>query len=311
MPSTPAPTHFNSYNAYLRLRFGGRVAKISLDLGLPCPHRHANPPGCLFCRPGVIMSERVRSLGSITNQIDAGVLALGPRYHTDLFLAYFQNETNTAGEHEWLIARYDEAFRHPRVKGVVISTRPDFVSEPLMDVLAGRSWRKPVFIEYGLQSVHDTTLKRINRGHTYADFVKAVEMTHQRGIPVAVHVILGLPGETPEMMRETFRRLADLPLDSIKIHHLQVYRGSALELPFYQGEVPIFETFDDYLPVLLDCLELLPWRIKVQRLVADSPRALLVAPQWWDLKNQIIAGVENGFQERGTRQGERARSSVK
>lgn len=306
MPINPAPSHFNSYNAYLRMRFGGRVAKISLDLGIPCPHRSKNPPGCIYCRPGVIMSDRIGALGSISNQINAGVQAVGSRYKTDLFLAYFQNETNTAGDPEWLFSRYDEAFNHHKVKGVVISTRPDAVSDVIMDVLAGRSWRKPVFMEFGLQSIHSRTLERINRGHDFEVFREAVFAAHERRLPVAAHVILGLPGETREMMVGTFRKISELPLDSVKIHHLQVYRDSPLEAPWWMGKAPVFETFDDYLPVLLDCLESLPWRIKVQRLVADAPRAYLLAPVWNLAKNEIIARVEEGFRERGTRQGDRA-----
>ncbi len=307
MPATPAPTHFNSYNAYLRLRFGGRVGKLSLDLGVPCPHRREHPPGCVFCRPGVIMADRIGALGSITNQINAGVQAVGKRYQTDIFLAYFQNESNTAGNVEWLLERYDEALSHPHVSGIIVSTRPDMVSETLLDLLGSRSWRKPVFMEFGLQSVHDETLMRINRGHDFETFRRAVEAAHHRRLPVAAHVILGLPGETREMMVETFQRIARLPLDSVKIHHLQIYRESPLEPAWWRKEVRTFDSFrDDYLPVLLDCLEVLPWRIKIQRLVADAPSSYILAPTWNLRKNEIIAMVEEGFEARKTRQGSAA-----
>ena len=178
--------------------------------------------------------------------------------------------------------------------------------ENLLDILAARSMRKPVFLEFGLQSIHDCTLERINRGHDYATFEKAVTQAHRCKLPVAAHVILGLPGETPEMMLATFRKLAELPLDSIKVHHLQVYRQSPMEALWYQGEIPLFESFNEYLPVLLDCLEVLPWRIKIQRLVADAPRAYILAPNWDENKNEIIQRVEEGFKQRGTKQGSKA-----
>lgn len=306
MASTPAATRFNNYNSHLRLCFGGRVAKISLDLGIPCPHRRRRGPGCTFCRPGVIMADRIGALGSITNQIDGGVMVLSRRYETDLFLAYFQNETNTVGDLEWLMARYDEALHHPKVRGIIVSTRPDMLSDPLLDLLQIRSRRKPVFLELGLQSSHEATLRRINRGHDVADFTDALWRSHERGLPVCAHVILGLPHETPEMMAQTFRFLGGLPLDSVKIHHLQIYRGAPLELSWWSGQLQVFERFEDYLPVLLDCLELLPWRIKVQRLVADAPQSYILAPHWNLTKNEIIAAVEAGFAARQTRQGSRA-----
>lgn len=303
MPNTPAPIHYNSYNAFLRQRFGGRCVKLSLDLGVPCPHRKNHPPGCIYCRPGVIMADRISALGSITNQINAGVLSLGARYKTDLFLAYFQNETATAGDTQWLLDQYNEAIVHPKVKGVIISTRPDMVTEHLLDILHGKAFRKPIFLEFGLQSSHDRTLETINRGHDLQTFEDAVRMAAKREFRVCAHVILGLPGETREMMVDTFRYLGKQPIDSIKIHHLQIYEKTALEEKWWRGELTLFERFEDYLPVLVDCLEVLPWRVKVQRLVADAPRTYLLAPQWNLTKNEIIQSVEEEFKKRKTKQG--------
>lgn len=307
MAQTPAPSHFNSYNAYLRQRFGGRVGKLSIDLGIPCPHRREHPPGCIYCRPGVIMDSKAGALGTVGNQIDAGALAVGKRYQTDIFLAYFQNETSTAGDPRWLLERYEEAFSHPKVSGVIISTRPDHISDAQFDILATKSWRKPVFLEFGLQTIHESTLKLINRGHDLEAFRNAVLKASELKLPVAVHVILGLPGETHSMMKDTFRALGELPIDSIKIHHLQIYRNAPLEIQWWRGEANTFEDFDrDYLPVLLDCLEVLPWRVKVQRLVADAPSTYVLAPDWGLNKNDIISRVEAGFKERGSRQGDKS-----
>jgi len=252
------------------------------------------------------MIERSGAYDTIANQINLKALKVGARYKTDIFLAYFQNETNTIGDIEWLRARYDEAFNHRKIKGVVISTRPDMISEQVFDMLAIKQHKKPVFLEFGLQSIHSQTLKRINRGHDFEDFNRVLQMASERRIPVAVHIILGLPGETPEMMIETCKILAQLPIDSIKLHHLQIYRDAPLEADWYQNKIKLFDSFEDYLPVVCDCLEVLPWRIKIQRLVADSPKTYLLAPGWDINKNQIIKGVEDELARRGTKQGSKS-----
>jgi len=303
MSAILAPTHFNSYNAYLKQRFGKRAVKVSLDLGVFCPHRKNHPPGCIYCRPGVIMNDELSHKKSITEQIEVRLDKLARRYKTDVFLAYFQNETPTAGDIDWLLANYREAFDHPKVAGVIVSTRPDSVPEHLFELLAEKSKEKPVFIEFGLQSIHDQTLEKINRGHDFAVFKNALKKAQAANLPVGVHLILGLPGETPEMMMQTFAKMGDLGVDSIKIHHLQIYKNSFLEQEFKEDKVETFKTFDDYLPVLLDCLEVLPWEVKVQRLVADSPREYVIAPAWMENKNTIIQRVEQAFEARGTRQG--------
>lgn len=305
MPEILPPTHFNSYNAWLKKRFGKRAVKVSLDLGVSCPHRKEHPPGCIYCRPGVIMNENGQQK-SITEQIDSSVEKLAKRYKTDVFLGYFQNETPTAGPIDWLLEHYHKAFDHPQISGVIVSTRPDCVPENLFELLAEKNREKPVFIEFGLQSIHDESLARINRGHDYATFLKAFNKAKDAGLPVGVHLILGLPGETTEMMKQSFAKVGDLGVDSIKIHHLQVYKKTRLEELYNRGEIKIFDTFEDYLPILLDCLEVLPWEIKVQRLVADSPRSFLLAPKWSLRKNTIIQSVEDAFVKRGTRQGFKA-----
>ena len=301
---------FHSYNAWLKERFGGRVAKLSLDLGMPCIHRTLHPPGCAYCRPGVIMADRIGALGSVTAQIDEGLLRVGKRYETDLFLAYFQNETPTAGDLVWLLDRYDEALKHPGVLGMILSTRPDCLPEELLDALAERSRTKPIFLELGLQSMWDETLVAIGRGHDVACFKDALTRARSRDFPVAAHMILGLPGETPESMEESFRLLSGLPVDSVKIHHLQVYPGAPLEAAWRRGDLRIFERFEDYLDVLVPCLEVLPWRIKVQRVVADAPSFYTLAPNWGLNKNEVLYRLARRFEERGSRQGSRAEKEV-
>ena len=157
---------FNSYNAHLARRFGARTAKVSLDLNIPCPHRERDGKGCLFCQPGVIIPDRIGDLGDIRTQIDTGIPLLRKRYKAEVFLAYFQDETSSAGNRDWLLRQYRVAFEHPNISGVILSTRPDFIDGSLADTILERACGKPLFVELGLQSIHDETLVRINRATT-------------------------------------------------------------------------------------------------------------------------------------------------
>ncbi len=297
---------FNNYNAVMAQRFGGRTAKVSLDLNIPCPHRERDGRGCLFCQPGVIIPDRIGELGDIQTQIDVGIPLLKKRYKAKAFLAYFQDETSSAGETEWLLRQYRTAFDDPRISGVVLSTRPDFITGSFVDAILDHAGGKPLFIELGLQSTHDKTLRRINRGHDYATFAHCLTGLAQRPLDLAAHVILGLPGEDHTMMMQTAQTLATLPLDSLKIHHLQIYPQSELRKDWDQGQIPVFAGLDDYLPVLVDFLERIPWRIAIQRVVADAPKQYVLAPQWTETKNEILSHLEAEFQRRQTRQGSRS-----
>jgi len=298
--------YFNSFNAYMRERFGGRTAKISLDLGIPCPHRLQHPPGCIYCRPHIIMPEQQSLAGDIPMQLARGIEQVGRRYDCKRFIAYFQNETNTAGDTDWLMRQYRTAAEHKQVVGLIISTRPDCIKENLLDGMAEIAQKKPLWLEFGLQSTNDRTLERINRGHNLKDFENSLAMATSRGIPVGAHMIIGLPGETPEMMAESFRKLGKMPLDSLKIHHMQVYAGTELESMWRNGEFRFIDDIAEYIPLVADMLELLPWRIKIQRIVADSPQKVLLAPGWNLNKNVIIRMLEDEFARRGSRQGTRS-----
>lgn len=296
----------NRYAEQLRARFGGTVAKVSLDLGRPCPHRAAHPPGCAFCRPGVIVSERISRLAGIPEQLALGKEAQARRYHVRRFLAYFQSETSTHGPLPELLAAYDAALNDPEVVGLVISTRPDCLPSVLLGELGARAREKPVFLELGLQSSHDDTLRRIARGHDYACFLRALEAATAAGLETTAHLILGLPGETGEQMVQTVRRLAETPLAAVKLHHLQIHRDTPFAQAFARGEVGVFQRFEDYLPVLCEVLRALPWRIFVARVVADSPGEPLIAPKWGLSKSQIYERLDAYLAERGARQGDRA-----
>lgn len=295
----------NRYADYLRARFGSTVAKVSLDLGRPCPHRAAHPPGCAFCRPGVIMSERVSALGTIAAQLEHGISAQARRYKARHFLAYFQNETSTYGPLPELLAAYDTALAHPGIAGLIISTRPDYLPAPLLAELAARAAEKPIFLELGLQSSHDETLRRIGRGHDYACFLHALDACARAGLETTAHLILGLPGESPAEMALSATRLGQTPLSAVKLHHLQIYENTPFAAAYTRGELSVYESFAAYLPVVTEVLRALPWRIYVARVVADSPGAPLVAPRWGHDKSQIYEGIEQELAARQARQGDR------
>ncbi len=212
------------------------------------------------------------------------------RYKTDRFLAYFQNETSTAVPFERLRQGMTDAISHPQSVGVIVSTRPDYVGKKHLELFANlvQKHGKPVWLELGLQSVHEETLKLINRGHSFADFVQTFKLARSYGIEVGVHTILGLPGENLSNMVETHKVLAELGVWSIKIHHLQVLANTALEQMYNRGEVSVFETLDEYLEVLVEVLAHIPWEVVIQRVFTDAPRSLLVAPVWSENKQEAL-----------------------
>jgi len=228
---------YRDYNSYLRDLFGCRVQKISLDAGLTCPNRDGTLGygGCVYCNDRGSGTGAARSHSSITEQIQSAKSYLATRYKARKFLAYFQSFSNTYAPLTRLKALYEEALAVEDVVGLTIGTRPDCVPDEVLDCLEVISTRSPVWMEYGLQSAKDATLRAIGRGHSARDFVDAVLRTHQRGLPVCAHVILGLPGETREDMMATSRFLASLPIDAVKIHLLYVVRGTVLEEWYRRG----------------------------------------------------------------------------
>ncbi len=303
--SQPAPGWFYRLSSFFREHFGGPVYKIPLDAGFSCPNLDgtAGRGGCTYCsNPAFAPAAGASRRLTISEQIKQGKQKKSrgaPRY-----LAYFQAYTNTYAPAERLKPLYDEALLDSDVVGLSISTRPDCVSDGVLELLEGYAGRGHVWVEYGLQSAHNATLERINRGHTFEQFREVVQRTRGRGIYICAHVILGLPGETWEMMLETMQRLNECGVDGVKFHHLQIVTGTALAEQYRAGEVPVFNTFADYLPLLCDCLERLSPGIVIHRLAARiSADELLIAPRWPESAGQIAAAVESELKRRGTCQG--------
>ncbi len=289
---------------YLRGVFGYRVQKISLDAGLGCPHREGKTGsgGCIYC------NARGSGTGaaalSITEQVAAAKERLRRRYNARAFIAYFQSYSNTYAPVPRLRGLYDEALADPDVVGMAVGTRPDCVPDEVLDLLAGYSARTFLWVEYGLQTANDTTLARINRGHDAAAFTDAVLRTRARDIPVVAHVMLGLPGETPEDMRATARFLARHDIQGVKIHCTYVVRGTALHRMYETGEYEPL-TREAYVEAACDVVARLPRSVVIHRLTGDPHPDELVAPAWALDRNRNLEAIRTTLRERGIRQGDR------
>jgi radical SAM protein (TIGR01212 family) len=296
---------YHTFSAYLRRRFGGRVVKVSLDAGFSCPHREGGrgPGGCAYCvnesfaRVGPVAAEDVRGQMMRAMQRPAGAdRPVG-------YIAYFQPFTNTYAPLDVLRAAYGAVAELPGVVALAVGTRPDCVPDDVLDLLQEYGRRLELWVEYGVQSAHDHTLRRIRRGHDFAAFQDAMRRTRGRGLKTCAHVILGLPGESAEDMAETARRVDATGIDGIKLHHLYIARGSQTEAEYRAGGVSLLSA-QQYVPLACDFLERLGPQVVVQRLCSDTIRPdLLVAPRWDMTKTQVIQAITREFRRRGTHQG--------
>jgi uncharacterized protein len=300
------------YNTYLKDIFGERVQKISLDAGFSCPNRDGTISyrGCIYC------DSRGSGTGAMINrgmgleeQIAEGLRFAEKKYKARKFIAYFQSFTNTYAPLSRLSDIYQTALNHNGMAGLSVGTRPDCVDHEILSLLSSFQKKYLVWIEYGLQSAHDITLSRINRGHDVASFEKAVQMTKEHGLKICVHVILGLPGEDHEMMMETARFVAGLPINGIKIHSLFVTKGTALADLYQNGEYACLDR-EEYIETLIDFLELLPPDMVVQRITGDPNPAELIAPLWTLEKTQNISLINKRLEERDAWQGKRYVRSI-
>jgi len=293
-------------NFYLRRRFGERVQKITLDAGLTCPNRdgRVGVGGCLYCNErGSGTGAWARGL-TITQQLEEGISRLKTRYGARKFIAYFQSFSNTYAPLNGLKGLYQEALAFPEVVGLSIGTRPDCLADEVLELLAGYARQYLVWLELGLQSAHDATLARLNRGHDVACFSEAVGRAAARGLEVIAHVILGLPGEGPEEMAATAAYLAGLPFKGVKIHLLYVIRGSGLAGLYEAGEYQcLSET--EYVQSVVDFIELLPPHSVIHRLTGDPHPEELLAPDWCLNKSRVLRLIKEEFSRRGSRQGSR------
>lgn len=300
---------WHDVGAFFRERFGAPVRKVLVNTGQVCPHRLDGSGGCAFCDELSILPEGIRGAPPVEEQLRQGMAAATRRGHVGRFIAYFQRGTATAAPVERLREWWGTAARTPGVAALAVGARPDALPAPVLELLAEAAARLPVFIDLGLQSAHDATLERLHRGHDVASFAEAVgRLAAISGIYTIAHMILGLPGEDAAMMRASFRFLAGQPLHGVKIHHLQVVRGTPLEAEYRAGRLPVLSP-DAYVPLLADMLEELPRPFVIHRLVGDQPAESLVAPRWDRSKSRILDDLAAEFRRRGTRQGSRFEQS--
>lgn len=295
---------YRDLNTHLRGLFGERVQKIPLDAGLGCPNRDGtiSREGCLFCDAwGSGTGAWTRGL-SITEQIREWQERLERRFGARKFIAYFQSFTNTYGPVGTLRALWEEALSVEGVVGLSVGTRPDCVNREILEALRACGKGRLIWVEYGLQSAHDQTLRLINRGHDVAAFTRAVGLSRELEISVCAHVILGLPGETRDMMLDTARFLGSLPVEGVKIHHLYVCRGTALERLYREGRYRCLGR-EEYVELVSDFLERLSPDMVIHRLSGDPRPGELVAPAWSLDKGRLLAQIRETLARRHTWQG--------
>lgn len=287
-------------------RFPFKVQKISINAGFTCPNRDGSKGvgGCTYCNnqsfsPGYGGKQR-----SVSDQLEDGIKFFSRKYPSMKYLAYFQSYTNTYEAPEVLIAKYEEALAYPDVVGLIIGTRPDCMPDVLLDYFTELNKRTFLMIEYGLESTLDRTLEFINRGHTHAESEEAIRKTAERGIMTGAHLILGLPHESREDILNHARVISKLPLITVKLHQLQLIKGTIMARQ-YREHPDWFDLFevDDYIDLCIDFAELLNPDFIIERFVSQSPKELLIAPDW-GLKNfEFTAKVLKRFEERNAIQG--------
>ena len=290
--------------SYWRNRFGGWVYKLPIDAGFTCPNRDgaAATGGCIYCDGRGSRLRQAGPLPSVSEQIAQGKAYYRKHRGAGQFIAYFQTFTNTYGPLDHLKRLYDEALAQEDVIGISVGTRPDCVPDPVIRLLEGYAQKHHVWLEFGLQSMHDRTLNLINRGHSRAMFVDAVQRVAGKRIQICAHIIVGLPGESREDILETARLLAALPIQGMKIHALLVLRGTALGKQYEDGLIALM-TREEYVRAVCDILEILPPEMVIQRLTADGYQDIFLAPQWAANKMEVLNAIDRELGRRDSHQG--------
>ena len=294
------------FASFLSQYFEGKVQKISIHAGFTCPNRDGfkGTGGCTYCNNQTFNPDYCKPEFGIRRQLEDGIGFFARKYPTMRYLAYFQAYTNTYGELEQLKAMYEEALSVDGVVGLVIGTRPDCMPSALLDYIEELSRKTFVMVEYGIESANDDTLLRINRGHDFATAIDAIRRTHERGILVGGHLILGLPGEDHDELMRQAEAIATLPLDMVKLHQLQLIRGTrmAREYEEHPEDFHLY-TVDEYIDLAIDYIERLPSTMVIERFISQSPRSLLIAPDWGMKNYQFVDRLCRRMQERGAYQG--------
>ena len=306
MFSTKKP--YRDFSEYLSSRFPYKVQKISINAGFTCPNRDGSKGygGCTYCNNQSFSPGYGKPTKSISLQLEDGIKFFSHKYPDMKYLAYFQSYTNTYDPIDSLIDKYEEALSYPDVVGLIVGTRPDCMPEKLLDYFETLSKKTFVMIEYGVESTLNKTLDRVNRLHSYEESENMIRKTAKKGIAVGAHMILGLPGETKDEILSHADKLSELPLTSIKLHQLQIIKGTIMSRE-YRVDPSAFNLFelDDYINMCVSFSERLNPEIYIERFTSQSPEKLLIAPEW-GLKNYVVRDmIIKQFNERDTWQGQK------
>ena len=301
----PQTNRYYSLNDFCQETFGEKVYRLSLSGGMTCPNRDGTLAygGCAFCSEGGSGDFAADAVLPVSEQIQQAKTLIQKKTACKTFIAYFQSFTNTYASVQRLQQLFTEAMEPDEIVALSVGTRSDCLPDPVLSLLASLNQKKPVWIELGLQSIHERTLIQMNTHTTVNQFDAAVYALSASGISVVVHVILGFPGETPDMMKETIRHIAALPISGVKLQLLHVLQGTALADTYEKNPFPIM-SLEEYCDLVIDCLELLPPNMVIHRLTGDGPRKLLIAPSWSTDKKRILNTIHHRMKERNTRQGE-------
>ena len=302
---------YKDFGDFLQKIFPFKVQKISVNAGFTCPNRDGTSGwgGCTYCNNQTFSPDYCFTEKTISEQLDEGIRFFSRKYPEMKYLAYFQAYTNSYGDTENLLKKYNEALNFPNVVGLIIGTRPDCMPDGLLKELQQIAKKQFLLIEYGVESTNNDTLEYINRGHSYEVAVETIQRTHMHGIMCGAHLILGLPGENRETILSHARKISELPLSTIKLHQLQLISQTRMAIQFDENPEKFhLYAVDEYIELCVDFLELLNPNFVLERFVSQSPKELLIAPDW-GLKNfEFTAKLNKRIAERNTWQGKLLRN---
>ena len=295
------------YSSFIKSTFGERVQKISLDIGFSCPNRDGSKGygGCTYCNNNTFNPDYCEPTKSIKEQLEQGISFFGKKYKAQQYLAYFQAYTNTYSDLDSLKKMYEEALNVEGVIGLVIGTRPDCISEEIIDYLSFLSEKNFISLEFGVESTLNRTLENVNRCHTFEETKVTYEKCKNKGFHLGAHLIIGLPGETKEELLNHAIEISKLPIDTLKLHHLQIVKNSVMEVQ-YKRNPENFNLFssEDYIDFITEFISLLRPDIIIERFISETPQDLLIEPKWNNLKNfEIVAKIDKKLIEKNTWQG--------
>ncbi|KAA3652518.1 MAG: TIGR01212 family radical SAM protein [Bacteroidetes bacterium] len=306
MPFTKSK-RYKDYSSFIKKKFSERVQKISLDTGFTCPNRDGSKGvgGCTYCNNNTFNPYYCKPSKSITAQLNEGIQFFSKKYKTQKYLAYFQAYTNTYAEIDLVKELYLEAINHPEVIGLVIGTRPDCIQENLVDFLAELAKDYYISLEFGIESTLNRSLELVNRCHTFEETQAAYDLAKNKGIHLGGHLIIGLPGESREEILNHAKAVSLLPIDSLKLHQLQVVKHTKMALQLKENP-SMFQLFsvEDYVDLISDFVSCLRSDIIIERFISESPSHLLIAPKWGGLKNfELVSKIDKAMMEKDLWQG--------